>query len=99
MAANVYGYVTDYSIGSLSAGTHTIKVVADSTGAVGESYESDNEYTKTITVQAQSTQKPNLKSLTSLQAGQIRLSFPMRQGRRRTRVPLRQQIRSMWTGP
>ena len=61
MAANSYGYVTDYSILSLSAGTHTIKVVVDSTGVVSEGYESDNEYTKTITVQAQSTQKPNLK--------------------------------------
>ena len=59
--ANVYAYVADYSIGSLSAGTHAIKIVADATGAIGESYESDNEYTKTITVQAQSTQKPNLK--------------------------------------
>jgi subtilase family serine protease len=61
MAAHTYGYVNDYSIGSLSAGTHTIKVVADSTGVISESYESDNEYTKTITVQAQSSQKPNLK--------------------------------------
>ena len=60
LAANHYGYVTDYPIGTLSAGTHTIKVVADSTGSINESYESDNEYTKTIMVQAQSTQKPNL---------------------------------------
>jgi len=47
---NWYAYVNDYSIGSLSAGTHTIKIVADSTGVIDESNESDNEYTKTITV-------------------------------------------------
>jgi M6 family metalloprotease-like protein len=58
MEVNYYAFVTDYSIGTLSAGTHTIKIVADSTGVISESNESDNEYTKTITVTA-STQ-PNL---------------------------------------
>lgn len=43
-------YLLDYSIGALSAGTHTIKIVADSTGVIDESNEGDNEYTKTITV-------------------------------------------------
>jgi hypothetical protein len=47
---NFYNFVQDYSIGSLSTGTHTIKVVADATGVISESNESDNEYTKTITV-------------------------------------------------
>jgi hypothetical protein len=42
--------VTDYSIGSLSAGTHTIRIKTDSTGAIAESNEADNEYTKTITI-------------------------------------------------
>jgi len=49
---NRWCYILDYPMGSLSAGTHTIKIVADSTNAVDESNESDNEYTKTITVQA-----------------------------------------------
>ncbi len=49
-----YGYVTDYSIGSLSAGTHTIKVVADPTNAVAETNEGDNVYIKTITVKENS---------------------------------------------
>jgi hypothetical protein len=40
----------DYSIGSLSAGTHTIRIVADSGGVISETNEADNEYTKTITV-------------------------------------------------
>ena len=47
---NFYVSVTDYSIGTLSAGTHTIKIVTDATGVVAESNEGDNEYTKTITV-------------------------------------------------
>lgn len=47
---NFYSFVEDYSIGSLAAGTHTIRIKTDSTGAVSESNESDNEYTKTITV-------------------------------------------------
>ena len=45
-----YTFVADYSIGTLSAGTHTVRVVTDSTGAIAESNEGDNEYTKTISV-------------------------------------------------
>ncbi|MCY2932498.1 MAG: Ig-like domain-containing protein, partial [Planctomycetota bacterium] len=41
---------TSYSIGSLSAGQHTIRVVVDSTDTVPETNELDNSYTKTITV-------------------------------------------------
>jgi subtilase family serine protease len=47
---NFYAYVSDYSIGSLSAGTHTIKIVVDVSNVVTETNESDNTYTKTITV-------------------------------------------------
>lgn len=47
---NGYAFVEDYSIGSLSAGTHTLRIVADTASAISESNESDNEYTKTITV-------------------------------------------------
>jgi len=56
--ANTYSYWNDYSIGSLSAGTHTIMITADATGVVAESSESDNSYTKTITVSPPSL--PNL---------------------------------------
>jgi hypothetical protein len=45
-----YVYDVDYPIGFLSAGTHTIKIVADTTGVVNESNEGDNEYVKTIIV-------------------------------------------------
>lgn len=50
MGAGFFTYFEDYSIGSLSPGTHTIRIVADSTGAIAESDEGDNDYTKTITV-------------------------------------------------
>jgi len=50
LEVNYYTYVTDYSIGPLSAGTHAIKIVADATGVISEGNESDNEYSKTITV-------------------------------------------------
>jgi peptidyl-Asp metalloendopeptidase len=49
---NFYVFVADYSIGSLGVGTHTIKIVTDATGVISEGSESDNEYTKTITVTA-----------------------------------------------
>jgi len=45
-----YTYVTGYGLGTLSAGTHTIKIYTDYTNAVTESNKSDNIYTKTITV-------------------------------------------------
>jgi hypothetical protein len=50
LQANYYYSLTDYSIGTLSEGTHTIKIVADSGGNIIESDETDNEYTKTITI-------------------------------------------------
>ena len=39
-----------YCIGTLPAGTHTIRLEADCTGVVAESNEGNNVYTKTITV-------------------------------------------------
>ena len=52
LQSNGYWLIKDYSIGKLSEGNHTLKIVADSTGAISEIDEEDNEYTKTITVQA-----------------------------------------------
>jgi hypothetical protein len=60
---NYYTYVQDYSIGTLGAGTHTIRIVANSTGVIAESNETDNDYTKTITV----TAVPTLPNLTPYQ--------------------------------
>ncbi len=50
LAVGDYSSAAGYSIGSLGAGTHTLRIVADSTNAVNESDETDNSYTKTIAV-------------------------------------------------
>jgi CARDB len=42
--------VEDYNLGSLSNGTHTLRIKSDATNSVAESNEADNEYTKTITI-------------------------------------------------
>lgn len=50
MNPNDYGPITDFSIGNLSAGEHTIQITSDVTNLISETNESDNSYTKTITV-------------------------------------------------
>ncbi len=45
----------DFSLGVLSAGTHTVRVVVDSLNAIIESSKADNSYTKTFTVIHQAT--------------------------------------------
>jgi len=50
MNPNDYGPITDFSIGYLSAGEHTIQITADITNLISETDESDNSFTKTITV-------------------------------------------------
>jgi pimeloyl-ACP methyl ester carboxylesterase len=42
--------VQDFAIGPLGPGNHSITITADSTGAIAESDETDNQYTKVITV-------------------------------------------------
>jgi len=48
--AGYYCPWVDYLLGTLSAGTHSIKIVTDYDSRVSESNEYDNQYTKTITV-------------------------------------------------
>jgi subtilase family serine protease len=45
-----YSYVSDYSLGQLPAGSHTLRIRTDSSGAIAETSETDNEYSRTITV-------------------------------------------------
>jgi hypothetical protein len=49
--ANTYIQVSDFPIGFLAVGTHTIRIKTDATNAIAERDEGDNEYTKTITVE------------------------------------------------
>jgi uncharacterized delta-60 repeat protein len=56
---NSYAFVEDYPIGTLSAGTHAIKIVTDSTGVIDPPGQTHNEYTKFINVTgANSTPTP-----------------------------------------
>lgn len=50
LESNFFVSIRDHVIGPLSIGTHTLRIVADSTSAIAENDEADNEYTKTITV-------------------------------------------------
>lgn len=45
-----YAAVPDYVLGTLTPGSHTITLIADSTNAVAESDETDNQYTRTIVI-------------------------------------------------
>ena len=71
--ADNYVAVQDYIVGSLAAGTHTFRIKADSTNAIPESDESDNEYTKTITVGGSATCVQTASAL-CLNAGRFRVS-------------------------
>ncbi|OGD20202.1 MAG: hypothetical protein A2W03_13360 [Candidatus Aminicenantes bacterium RBG_16_63_16] len=48
--AGYYSYASDFSIGSLTAGSHTVQIVVDYDARITETNEGDNQYTKTITV-------------------------------------------------
>ena len=50
LSSGYYSSDTGHSLGKLSAGSHTIKLVTDATGVVSESNESNNTITRTITV-------------------------------------------------
>ena len=50
LMSNYFTSWSDYWIGRLSAGTHTLKIVVDSEDTVSESNERDNEYSRTITI-------------------------------------------------
>jgi len=68
---NSYSYLTTgYSIGQLSAGTHTVELVADYGGVIAESNESDNTYTKTITVSLANLPAPTLDTPANGSTGQ-----------------------------
>ena len=50
LMSNYFTSWSDYWIGRLGAGTHTLKIVVDTEDSVSESNERDNEYSRTITV-------------------------------------------------
>ena len=50
LKSGYYYYVTGIQLGSFAEGTHTVKMIVDSGGAIPESDESNNTYTRTFTV-------------------------------------------------
>ncbi len=62
--AGYFNYLLDYSIGTLSAGSHTISFAFDTGNQVAESDETDNTYSKTITVLPVNTSVANLAPYT-----------------------------------
>jgi M6 family metalloprotease-like protein len=70
LSANYYVYVSDYSLGSLAAGAHTLTITADPLGTISESNESDNSYTKPITVGSVYLPAPTLSTPANTSTGQ-----------------------------
>jgi hypothetical protein len=60
--ANFFAYVTNYDIGNLPYGLHTLRIDTDTTGVVPESNKNDNSYTKTIIVSSTNNTAPQLSS-------------------------------------
>lgn len=68
LTAGVYLYYSDFSVGTLPAGSHTFKIVTDADNNVVESNEGDNEYSRTITVQQTIPPAPVSTAATSVAA-------------------------------
>lgn len=60
----IFGFWTDWNIGSLSPGTHTILIRADAGGVVTEGNETDNQFTKTISVRPANDNFASAQTLT-----------------------------------
>lgn len=58
LAAGADSGVPDLPLGALTAGVHTLRLVVDSTGAIAETNETDNEFVKTFVVNALPTITP-----------------------------------------
>ena len=58
MNPSTYTALQDFPLGSLSAGQHAIKIVADANGEIAEGDETDNEYNKLIDVSPAATPTP-----------------------------------------
>jgi subtilase family serine protease len=66
LATGVYLYYIDFAIGTLAAGNHTFKIVADLENTVPETNEGDNEYSRTIVIQPSSLPAPEVLAATGI---------------------------------
>jgi hypothetical protein len=60
--ATLFAYVTNYDIGKLPYGIHTLRIDTDTTDVVPESNKNDNSYTKTIIVSSTNSIPPLISS-------------------------------------
>ncbi len=58
-----FSFVEDFSLGNLSAGPHTLRLVTDTNNAIAESNEGDNEFTLNIVVQGDGSEDPEVDIL------------------------------------
>ncbi|NLF73838.1 MAG: hypothetical protein GX575_32920, partial [Candidatus Anammoximicrobium sp.] len=62
LGSGYYTYVEDVALGTLKAGTHTLQIVADATGTIAETNESDNTFTVSFSV-SQANTTPVIRGL------------------------------------
>jgi hypothetical protein len=79
--ASFYAFITNYNLGKLSMGPHTLRLDADTTGAVSEINENDNSYTKTLIVSSTNSVPPQLSSPSRVANGSFQFTL--------TGIPLR----------
>jgi len=94
-----YVFVRDASIGSLPIGTHTIRIKADSTNAIQETNELDNEYTKTITVSGATGPCVNNATTVCLNGGRFAVTITWQSSTASgtgTMVPLTSDTAAVW---
>jgi hypothetical protein len=57
-----FTFIIGYNLGKLSPGTHVVRIEADSTGAIGESDETDNSCSRTFVVNSSASTPPQVTS-------------------------------------
>jgi hypothetical protein len=80
LAAHHYAFVTDFILGTLNAGGHSLRLEADATGAVAEASESDNAFVKTIVVLPATSEAPHLTGMTIPPTGSFEFSLSGQEG-------------------
>jgi uncharacterized repeat protein (TIGR01451 family) len=94
-----YVFVRDFSLGSLPAGTHTLRIKADSAGGIPETNESDNEYTKTITISGATAPCVNTATTVCLNGGRFAVTISWQSSTASgtgTMVPLTSDTAAVW---
>src|SRR5262245_41577495 len=70
-----YARATNYALGKLAAGSHTLRLVTDATSVIAETDETDNDYSKTITISPSTVGAPLLVGPAWSANGTFQFSF------------------------